>query len=145
MLFSVHFPGLLSGDCQLHCRISDTHFLLVGHVDDGTHCNYHNGACIGGVCYDMPNYLVATQPPVTFPKSTLVVTKNPTTNPETATTRQTTSSFVPSTQQETTSLPTPASKICLLITTFVAHFYPTCTLTSDLPVPLTSSVIGNRS
>ncbi|XP_028391885.1 uncharacterized protein LOC114516559 [Dendronephthya gigantea] len=52
-------------DCQLHCRISETHFLLVGHVDDGTHCDYDSGACVNGVCMNMPDYVVKTPQPMT--------------------------------------------------------------------------------
>ena len=57
----------------MHCRISEAHFLLVGHVDDGTHCDYDSGACVSGVCHDMPNYVVGTQPPSTSGVTTPVV------------------------------------------------------------------------
>ena len=30
--------------------------MAAGNVDDGTHCNSNSGACVKGVCVDMPDY-----------------------------------------------------------------------------------------
>ena len=72
----------------------------MGHVDDGSHCDYDSGVCVGGVCYDMPDYFVGTQPPVkSFITTSPVVTRKPgiaTTRPAT-----TISTRVPFTEPET--------------------------------------------
>lgn len=105
----------------MHCRISDTHFLLVGHVDDGTHCDYDSGACVSGVCHDMPDYVVGTQPPSTSAVSTSGGTERTTKQPREVTTNLTTIPTAESSAQPETTKPTPSvstyptSKICVLI------------------------------
>ena len=39
--------------------------MLVGTVDDGTHCNQDKGVCVLGVCQPMPKYVAPTEPPPT--------------------------------------------------------------------------------
>ena len=107
------------GDCQLHCRISKTHFLLVGHVDDGTHCDYDSGACVDGVCYDMPDYVVGIQPPSTSAVPKSIISETTTEQPGGATTNPTAIPTTASTTQSkirkpTPSAKTPTSKACAL-------------------------------
>ena len=37
--------------------------MKTGNVDDGTHCSSHSGACVAGVCVDMPDYSSPTLAP----------------------------------------------------------------------------------
>ena len=37
--------------------------MKTGNVDDGTHCSSHSGACVGGVCVDMPDYSASISTP----------------------------------------------------------------------------------
>jgi hypothetical protein len=39
--------------------------MLVGTVDDGTHCNKDRGVCVLGVCQPMPKYFAPTKRPPT--------------------------------------------------------------------------------
>ena len=43
-------------DCKLYCLQSGNTYMAAGNVDDGTHCNSKSGACVAGVCVDMPDY-----------------------------------------------------------------------------------------
>ena len=39
--------------------------MLIGTVDDGTHCRNDKGVCILGVCHSMPKYVAPTKAPPT--------------------------------------------------------------------------------
>jgi hypothetical protein len=39
--------------------------MLLGKVDDGTHCNQDKGVCVLGICQPMPKYFPPTKAPPT--------------------------------------------------------------------------------
>ncbi|XP_028406924.1 A disintegrin and metalloproteinase with thrombospondin motifs 18-like [Dendronephthya gigantea] len=49
-------------DCQLHCYQKENTYMLVGTVEDGTHCNSDSGVCVLGVCQSMPKYVKPLPP-----------------------------------------------------------------------------------
>ena len=75
-----NFEG--KSDCRLHCYQKESTYLLVGTVDDGTHCNKDNGVCILGVCQPMPKYVAPTEPPPTDSSGAIIgsYTKIPSAN-----------------------------------------------------------------
>ncbi|XP_028406918.1 A disintegrin and metalloproteinase with thrombospondin motifs 16-like [Dendronephthya gigantea] len=57
---------IFSNQCKLYCyRGSGNVYSPAGVVDDGTHCNSDNGACVGGECKEMLQYFAPTEPPPT--------------------------------------------------------------------------------
>ena len=51
MLITFNF---FTDECNLYCRGSQSNFFYYrGSVDDGTHCNKDNGACVNNVCVAM--------------------------------------------------------------------------------------------
>ena len=79
--------------------------MLVGHVDDGSHCDYDSGACVSGICLDMPDYVPGTKPPTTV--KTSVVVGNTTTRPATTETKE---FSIPTKTTKPTPSPTLKSK-----------------------------------
>lgn len=69
------------GDCQLHCFEKANTYMLVGTVDDGTHCNRDSGVCILGVCHKMPKYSPPTEAPPTDASGKDMVPESDTTHP----------------------------------------------------------------
>lgn len=53
------------GECKLHCYEKANTYMLVGTVEDGTHCDKDSGVCILGVCHRMPKYFPPTEAPPT--------------------------------------------------------------------------------
>ena len=53
------------GECKLHCYEKADTYMLVGIVEDGTHCDKDSGVCILGVCHRMPKYFPPTKAPPT--------------------------------------------------------------------------------
>ena len=51
--------------------------MLVGTVDDGTHCNRDSGVCILGVCRRMPKYSPPTEAPPTDASGKDIVFSDP--------------------------------------------------------------------
>ncbi|XP_028406916.1 uncharacterized protein LOC114529346 isoform X2 [Dendronephthya gigantea] len=77
--------------CNLLCFVEGSNLLSrAGHVDDGTHCDGGSGACVSGICLDMPEYVPGTAPPSTTALPTTLApettTPEPPTTPEPETT-----------------------------------------------------------